>query len=160
MYLPWTDGTRCHDLSFLNVVFGIMEILIIDTERLAVRTGVKEGFFFFVCFLLFIFLKMLAWEDYQFSGSVLYDSLQSHESPHARPLFPPPTPGIYSNSCPLSWWYHPAISTSVIPFSSCRNVSHHQYLFQWVNPSHAVAKVLEFKCQHQSFRWTPRADLL
>ena len=38
---------------------------------------------------------------------------------HARPRSPSPTPGVYSNSCPLSWWYHPTISSSVVPFSSC-----------------------------------------
>ena len=38
---------------------------------------------------------------------------------HARPLCPSPTPRVYANSCPLSWWCHPAISSSVVPFSSC-----------------------------------------
>ena len=47
------------------------------------------------------------------------DSLPPHESQHARPTCPTPTPGVYSNSCPLSRWCHPAISSSVIPFSSC-----------------------------------------
>ena len=47
------------------------------------------------------------------------DSLWPHESQHARPPCPSPTPGVYSNSCPSSWWCHPAISSSVIPFSSC-----------------------------------------
>ena len=42
-----------------------------------------------------------------------------HESQHTRPPCPSPTPRVYSNSCPLSWWYHPTISTSVVPFSSC-----------------------------------------
>ena len=46
------------------------------------------------------------------------DSLQSHEQQHARPPCPSPTPGVYSNSCPLSRWYHPTISSFVIPFSS------------------------------------------
>ena len=46
-------------------------------------------------------------------------TLQPHESQHARPPCPSPTPGVYSNSCPLSQWCHPAISSSVIPFSSC-----------------------------------------
>ena len=46
------------------------------------------------------------------------DSLRPHESQHARPPCPSPTPGVYSNSCPSSWWCHPAISSSVIPFSS------------------------------------------
>ena len=47
------------------------------------------------------------------------DSLWPHESQHARPPCPSQTPGVYSNSCPSSWWCHPAISSSVIPFSSC-----------------------------------------
>ena len=55
----------------------------------------------------------------QFSCSVLSDSLQPHELQHTRPPCPPPTPGVYPNSCPLSWWYYPAISSSVVPFSSC-----------------------------------------
>ena len=47
------------------------------------------------------------------------DSLQPHGLQHARPPCPSPTPGVYSHSCPLSWWCHPTISSSVIPFSSC-----------------------------------------
>ena len=55
----------------------------------------------------------------QFSHSVVSDSLWSHESQHARPPCPSPTPRVYSNSCPSSQWCHPVISTSVFPFSSC-----------------------------------------
>ena len=55
---------------------------------------------------------------FQFSHSVVSDSLQPHESQHARPPCPSPTPGVHSNSCPSSWWCHPVISSSVIPFSS------------------------------------------
>ena len=55
----------------------------------------------------------------QFSRLVVSDSLQSHGLQHARPPCPSPTPGVYSNSCPLSQWCHPAISSSVVPFSSC-----------------------------------------
>ena len=55
----------------------------------------------------------------QFSHSVVSNSLQPHEAQHARPPCPSPTPGAHPNSCPLSWWCHPAISSSVIPFSSC-----------------------------------------
>ena len=47
------------------------------------------------------------------------NSLQPHESQQARPPCPSPTPGVYSNSCPSSRWCHPAISFSVIPFTSC-----------------------------------------
>ena len=55
----------------------------------------------------------------QFSHSVMSDSLWPHESQLARPSCPSPTPGVYSNSCPSSGWCHPAISSSVISFSSC-----------------------------------------
>ena len=64
-------------------------------------------------------LIILQFSSVQFSRSVVSDSLQPHGLPHARPLCPLPTPGVYSNSCPLSRWSHPAISSSVVPFSSC-----------------------------------------
>ena len=56
---------------------------------------------------------------YQFSLSVVSASLRPHESQHARPPCPSPVPRVYPNSCPSSRWYHPAISSSVVPFSSC-----------------------------------------
>ena len=55
----------------------------------------------------------------QFSYSVVFHCLQPHELQNARPLCPSPTLGVHSYSCPLSRWCHPAISSSVIPFSSC-----------------------------------------
>ena len=55
----------------------------------------------------------------QFSRSVMSDSLQHHALQHTRLPCPSPTPGAYSNSCPLCRWCHPTISSSVIPFSSC-----------------------------------------
>ena len=55
----------------------------------------------------------------QFSRSVVSDSLWPHELQHARPPCPSPTPGVHSNSCPSSQWCHPAVSSSVVPFSSC-----------------------------------------
>ena len=55
----------------------------------------------------------------QFSCSVVSDSFRPHELQHARPPCPSPTPGVHSNSCLLNWWCHPAISSSVVPFSSC-----------------------------------------
>ena len=54
----------------------------------------------------------------QFSCSLVSDSLRPHGLQHARLPHPSPTPGAYSSSCPLSWWCHPTISSSVIPFSS------------------------------------------
>ena len=47
------------------------------------------------------------------------NSFWPHGLQHARPPCPSPTPGVYSNSCPLSWWCHPAILSSLVPFSSC-----------------------------------------
>ena len=58
-------------------------------------------------------------DSVQFSHLVVSDSLRPHESQHARPPCPSQTPRVYSNSCPSSWWCHPAISSCVIPFSSC-----------------------------------------
>ena len=52
----------------------------------------------------------------QFSRSL---TLWPHESQHIRPTYPSPTPGVHPNPCPLSWWCHPAISSSVVIFSSC-----------------------------------------
>ena len=56
----------------------------------------------------------------QLSRSVSSDSLRPHESQYARSPCPSPTPGVHSDSHPSSPWYHPAISSSVVPFSSCR----------------------------------------
>ena len=92
----------------------------------------------------------------QFSHSVVSDSLQPHESQHAKPPRPSPTPGVHSDSRPLSQWCHPAISSSVIPFSSCP-----QYLpasesflmsqlFAWAGVS-ALASFLPKKSQG----WSP-----
>ena len=57
--------------------------------------------------------------SFQFSRSVVSDSLRPHEPQHARPPCPSPTPRVHPNSCPSSRWWHPAISSSVVPFSSC-----------------------------------------
>ena len=67
--------------------------------------------------------NMRTWNSFissvQFSHSVVSNSLRPHVSQHARLPCPSPTPGVYSNSCPSSQWCQPAISSSVIPFSSC-----------------------------------------
>ena len=55
----------------------------------------------------------------QFSCSVMSDPLRLHESQHTRPPCPSPSPRVHSNSCPSSRWCHPAISSSVVPFSTC-----------------------------------------
>ena len=68
-----------------------------------------------LCILKFLF----QFSSVQFSCSVVSDSLRPHESQHARPPCPSPTPGVHPNPCPSSRWCHPTISSSVIPFSSC-----------------------------------------
>ena len=72
--------------------------------------------------VLFSSLTFFGGNDFssiQFSHSVMSDSWQSHGLKPTRPPSPSPTPGVYSNSCPLSQGCHPTISSSVIPFSSC-----------------------------------------
>ena len=65
---------------------------------------------------------LLYFSSVQFSRSVVSDSLRPHESQHARPPCPSPTPGVHWDSHPSSQWCHPAISSSVIPFSSCPQI--------------------------------------
>ena len=59
------------------------------------------------------------YQSVQFSHSVVSDYLWPNGLQHARPPCPSTTPRVYPNSCPLSWWCHPTISSSVVPFSSC-----------------------------------------
>ena len=93
-------------------------------------------------------------------ASVQFSSVQSlscvwlFETPwlqQARPPCPSPTPGVYTNSCPLSQSYHPTTLSLSSPSPPTFNLSQHQGLFKWVSSSHQVAKVLEFQLQHQSF---------
>ena len=85
-----------------------------------------------------------------FSHSVLSDSLWPHEMQHARPPYSSPTPGVYSNSRPSNQWCHSAISSSVVPFSSCpqsfpasRSFPMSQ-LFTWGGQSTGVSALASF----------------
>ena len=92
------------------------------------------------------------------------DSLWPHESQHARPPCPSPTPGVHPNSCASSWWCHPAISSSVVPFSSCpqslpaSESFPMSQLFAWGGQSigvKALAAVLPVNTQNRSpLEWT------
>ena len=66
-----------------------------------------------------LLLSNVTMQSVQFSHSVVSDSLRPHESQHSRPPCPSATPGVHSDSRPSSQWCHPAISSSVVPFSSC-----------------------------------------
>ena len=111
-------------------------------------------------FISIIFLGSIPFSSFQFSRSVVSDSLQPHEPQHARPPCPSPTPGVHPNPCLLSQWCHPAISSSV-PFSSCPQSfpASGSFPMSQFFTSGGVS-VLEFQLQHQSFQWTPRTDLL
>ena len=86
----------------------------------------------------------------QISRSVMSDSLRTHESQHARPPSLSPTPGVYSDSCPLSQWCHPAISSSVVAFSSCpQSIPESEsfpmsQLFTWGGQSTGVSALASF----------------
>ena len=95
---------------------------------------------FFILGLLLIVVVAI-----QFSHSVVSDSLPPHESQHARPPCPSPTPGVHSDSRPLSQWCQQASHPRSSPSPPAPNPSQHQSLFQWVNSLHEVAKVLELQ---------------
>ena len=82
-----------------------------------------------------------------FCRSVVSDSLRPHGLQHARPPCPSPSPRVYSDSCPLSQWCHPTISSSVVPFSSCPQSLPASGSF----PVSPVAKVLELQLQPFQF---------
>ena len=113
----------------------------------------------FPLYFLFIFINSF-FSSVQFSHSVVSDSLQPHESQHARTPCPSPTPGVDLNSRPLSRWCHPAISSSVVPFASCPQSLPASGSFPMSQLFTSGGQSTEFQLQHQSFQWTPRTDLL
>ena len=96
----------------------------------------------------------------QFSHSVMSDSLWPHELQHTRPPCPSPTPGVHPNLCPLSRWCHPAISSSVVPFSSCpqslpaSESFPMSQLFAWGGPSTGVSALASFLPENTQ-GWSP-----
>ena len=96
----------------------------------------------------------------QISRTVMSDSLRPHESQHARPLCPSPTPGVHSDSRPSSQWWHPAISSSVVPFSSCpqslpaSESFPMSQLFAWGGQSTGVSALASF-LPKKSQGWSP-----
>jgi len=147
-------ASKCNCLCFMGMVLSTKK------STLWLKQCMKLNNF------LFTVLKIIEWLEIQFSSvsSVMSDSLRPHESQHARPPCPSSTPGVYSNSCPSSRWCHPAISSFVVPFSSCpqsfpasRSFPMSQ-LFTWDGQSievSASASVLPMNTQDQSpLGWT------
>ena len=100
-----------HSWETFNLVSrkGKME----STERLSKEQVISNGDMYLKL------TKQSPISSVQFSRSVVSYSLWPHGLQHARPPYQSPIPGVYSNSCPLSQWCHPTISSSVIPFFSC-----------------------------------------
>ena len=112
-----------------------LPVLLPETSIHTVTWGYHRPYLFY-----FPFPRVTLFHSDQISRSATSNSLRPHESQHARPTYSSPTPRIHSDSHPSSQWCHPAISSSVVPFSSCP-----QSLPAWVNSSHEVAKELEFQ---------------
>ena len=114
------DFIRVYMPVFPFAVFAVEEsvhILALNLSQLffrSVHSVWDQNLIFIICTLQFCIIVSV-----QFSHSVVSNSLQPHGLQHARPPCPSPTPGVYSDSCPLSRWCHPTISSSVVPFSSC-----------------------------------------
>ena len=105
-------------------------------------------------------LKVIQFSSVQFSRSVVSDFLRPHESQHARPPCPSPTPGVHSDSRPSSQWCHPAISSSIVPFSSCpQSLPPSQsfpmsQLFTWGGQSTGVSALVSFLPKNTQ-GWSP-----
>ena len=100
---------------FLEALFLYADICIHKTRILSIYVVDRSSVVW-----LYILNKIdMNISSVQFSRSVMSDSLPPHEPQHARPPCPSPTPGVHWDSRPSSWWCHPAISSSVVPFSSC-----------------------------------------
>ena len=82
-------------------------------------SSVTRPSIFLIKFLCLLNIVLVGLQFSQSSRSVMSDSLRPHESQHTRPPCPSPTPRVHSNSCPSCLWCHPAISSSVVPLSSC-----------------------------------------
>ena len=132
-----------------------------DLWKLVVRFGRCQGVHFTMVALNQPQWKYFYYSSVQFSRSVVSDSLRPHESRHARPPCPSPTPGDHSDSRPSSQWCHPAISSSVVPFSSCpqslpasESFPMSQQLFAWGGQSTGVSALASF-LPKKSWGWSP-----
>ena len=117
-------------------------------------------FSLFKYFLTYLFKPFGIFKSSSVQSLSLTDYLWPNRLQHARLPCPSPTPRVYSNSCPLSWWCHPTISSSAIPFSSHLQSFPASGSFQMSQFFTSGGKLLEFQLQHQSFQWIFRTDLL
>ena len=155
----------------LSIVAGVFSLIQernleprINMEECKTRTQISRGMFLGTCYC----------NQFSSVAQCVRLFVTPWTAEHQASL-PWPTPGVYSNSCPLSWWCHPTISSSVVPFSCLQSfpafkvfwsesVLHMNWIWDSVSwpkewPKDFMAKVLEFQFQRQSFQWTPRTDL-
>ena len=113
-----------------------------------------------MCMYIYVYIHMYQIRSDQISHSVLSNSLQPHESQHTKPPCPSPTPGVHCDSRLSSQWYHPAISSSVAPFSSCpqslpaSESFPMSQLFAWGSQSTGVSASASF-LPKKSQGWSP-----
>ena len=124
----------------IGLFFGILSFAIIANVFLS----------FIVSLNWYLWKLLIQFSSVQFSRSVVSHSLWPHKLQHTRPPCPSPTPRVHPNSCPSSQWWHPAISSSVVPFSSClqslpasESFSMSQ-LFAWGGQSTGVSALASF----------------
>ena len=108
----WTGDFSLHFISLIHDIFQ-ENISVLDMGNALDALSVPWARTWILCQGM-----RRSFSSVQFSHSVVSSSLPPHGLQHATPPYPSPTPGVYSNSCPLSWWCHPTISSSVIHFSS------------------------------------------
>ena len=176
MLLPWLSGTfilAIHLLCLWSQLFhGLNTPISCDSliypqvlTRLCTSRTCISACALDVCSWVFFpktlnFLFCIEVSVNQFSRSVMSDSLWPYGLQHTRLSCPSPIPKACSNSCPSSQWYHPSISSPVVPFSSCLQSFPATGSCPTSQPFHQVAKILELQLQHQSFQWIFRTDFL
>ena len=112
MHRTWTGD------SFHIWYYRSFNVILPKHPTLALSHRVQKTVLY-ICVSFAVSHTGLSFSSVHFSHSVVSSSLQPHELQHTRPPCPSPTAGVHSDSCPLSPWCHPAISSSLVPFSSC-----------------------------------------
>ena len=163
LYSPWKSPGQNTGVSSLSLLQGIF-----------LTQGLNPGLWHSGTVFTSWATREALWCTYQIradqiSRSVVSDSLRPHESQHARSPCPSPTPGVHSDSRPSSQWCHPAISSSIVPFSSCPQslpalesfpMSHESFpamslfLFAWGGQSTGVSALVSF-LPKKSQGWSP-----
>ena len=108
----WPVCHSPHSHRFVHHLILLSSLFIIATNKVLLNSSIFQGG-------TWLWLRDSNLSSVQFSHSVVSNSWWSYGLQNSRPSCPSPTPGVSSNSCPLSWWCHPTISFSVVPFSSC-----------------------------------------